>query len=956
MGKFELTLLVSILMTASLLVMLGGAADTAEGGEPTRGGIDDPFSESAYFVDLSNPYHPGEHERLYVYIYSEYDGSGYEGGASPGNETTVKEVKVSYLGLFHEEDGTPAPSQTNLDQTSFYNNDGDGYEIPRWSDNWFYADASNNYLEFDVKTTDVRPGDYWMRFEVSFRYMSDWDGGTQYDWVTTTVTFDRSFQVRSYLVGDGWPDYNFYAYDQYYNTENLYSGARNEKFGIRSTYSYSGTLEDIQATLSFPGIPIIVRDPVLNFEEMVSMIVWNIDVPMDLPPGMYEVQLHLEYTRSGVPITELPMLYEFEVEYTPLLMPPEFNDLSLPFATYYQKNLPTTIEVPFTNHGNVDLYDVVVSLDTSSTRYVRNGEYWFNENSNANVVYDNLEVPIANIPVGESRSASFDMVNFLPRLPPGLYKIPIDYYALYYDDGTTGNNAGEKVSGYWNEKGYYEHRNILRDIEFPETNDEHMPYLLIRIMDDPDGPDITGYIDSGQDPSPGMVNRRMRLRVENHEMYYFYNLEYDIHIDGGSPFNHPNAHDNFTGDTLPTIYRGGLSETSGTGVSSDSFYFYANIREDAMPGINFFQVDVVGVNEWNEPFNHSFMAYITISTHQPRFQEINVETEDVLDDGSVAVTAHIQNMGLGGARNLSCYFDYSSSGIFSSDGPAMIGDIGPNDSFFYTFHLKPDGSRRFLDGSYSGTIYFSYYDDLGNFDQMYSGTSMNLRFDVYEKLPDIRIINVDAPLVDRDKEFTVEVTIMNFGGSTAEDLNILLPYDSNQFRILEGGEQDIGDFEAGETTTIEFRMKAQDEISDGTTYTFYIYFSYTDIQGRTRTFSEASSDSFSIRIKDRIIPSQTQTVVKDDGVWISDGAGSFLLGIMIIFAVIVFVRLSQGKQIVEFKSSRATPVDTRRSKDLDMEKKDRKVQFDEDEEDEEDDEEEEEEEGDEDEDEDEAWK
>ncbi|MGA1873947.1 MAG: hypothetical protein ACMUHY_09795 [Thermoplasmatota archaeon] len=909
-------------------------------GELTRGGIDDPFSESIQFLDHSGTYYPGEHERLYVSIYSEYDGTGFTGGASPGNETTVKEVKVSYLGLFHGPEGEPAPSQTNLGDGSFYNSNGDGYEIARYNTQYFYADASSNYLEFDVMTENVRPGVYVMRFRASFRYMYDWDGATQYDWRSSTVTFERTFEIRSYLVGDGWPEYSFYAFDEYFNTETLYSGARNERFGMRSTYSNSGTLTEIQATLSFPGIPIVIRDPVLLFQEMVSMIAWNIDVPKDLAPGTYSVQLQLQYERNGVPIVESAVSYEFEVEFTPLLMPPEFNDLSSPFATFYQKNLPTTLEVPFTNEGNVDLYDIVVSLDTSNTRYVKNGMYWVDENSNGNVRIEDMEFSIGSIPVGGSGVATFDMLNFLPRLPPGLYKIPIDYYALYYDDGSTGNSPGEMVSGYWDEKGYYQHRYILEDIEFPYSGDNHMPYLLIRIMDDPEGPDITGYIDSGNNPYPGTVNRYMRLRVENHEMFYFYNLEYRIHIDDGSPFDHPYAHDNHTGTTLPPIYRGGLSETSGTGVSTDSFYFYANIREDAMPGINYFKVYVEGVNEWNEPFNQTFHAYITISSRQPRFQEINVDVGDILDDRSVEVTAEIQNMGLGGARNLSCYFDYSSSGYISTDPPAFMGDIGPGDSFFYTFHVKPDGSRRYLDGGYSGTVYFSYYDDLGEFVELYSGTSMNLRFDVYEKLPDIRIVDVDAPLVDRDKEFTVKVMIMNFGGSTAEGLEIMLPYDSNQFRILEGAEQSIGDLDPKGTTVLEFRMKAQDEISDGTTYTFYIYFSYTDVQGRSRTFGEAPNDGFSIRIKDRVIPSQTQTVVKDDGVLISDGAGSFLLGIMILIAVIVFVKLTHGRPKVEIKNVRDTPVESRKAGKLEMEKKESSVEIEEEEEDEEEEEEE----------------
>ena len=160
MGKFEHVILVCTLLAASFLVLLGGAAEIVEGGEPTRGGIDDPFEGTVYFQDIGGPFYPGQHERLYVALYSDYDGSGFEGSSSPGNVTSLKEVKVSYMGLYYEEDGTPAPSQTNLGTASFYNNDGDGYDIARWNNQNYYADSSNNFLEFDVITTDLQPGDY----------------------------------------------------------------------------------------------------------------------------------------------------------------------------------------------------------------------------------------------------------------------------------------------------------------------------------------------------------------------------------------------------------------------------------------------------------------------------------------------------------------------------------------------------------------------------------------------------------------------------------------------------------------------------------------------------------------------------------------------------------------------------------------------------------------------------
>lgn len=263
------------------------------------------------------------------------------------------------------------------------------------------------------------------------------------------------------------------------------------------------------------------------------------------------------------------------------------------------------------------------------------------------------------------------------------------------------------------------------------------------------------------------------------------------------------------------------------------------------------------------------------------------------------------------------------------------------ETFFYTLKIRPDGDRRYFDGSYTGTVYFAYYDDIGTYDEMFSGNSISIRFDIYDKLPDIRIINVDAPLVDRSKEFDVDITIMNYGGSTASNLKVLLPYDSNQFQIVEGGEQELDDLASGEVATITFTMKAQEEISDGTTYSFTLFFSYSDVQGRTRTFGESQTDSFSIRIKDRIIPSQTQTVIKDDGQIISDGAGNLLLGIMIVIAVIVFVKLTSNTK-VEVKNVQA-PVEQKQEKAPRGKKIKEDVDEDEEEEDEDDEDEEDEE-------------
>jgi hypothetical protein len=217
----------------------------------------------------------------------------------------------------------------------------------------------------------------------------------------------------------------------------------------------------------------------------------------------------------------------------------------------------------------------------------------------------------------------------------------------------------------------------------------------------------------------------------------------------------------------------------------------------------------------------------------------------------------------------------------------------PGDVFFYTFHVKPESENRYFNGNYYGYVYFSYYDEMGEFDELMSGSNMQVRYDIYDKLPDIRVLKVESDLVDRGDEFDVIVTIMNVGGSEATNLKVLLPYNSAQF-IVENPEQDLSDLEAGETLSFTISMEAMKEISDSSTYSFTMYFSYTDITNRERTFSEGESESFSIRTKDRIIPSEQKQIIQDDGALVAEGAGNVILGILLLFAAIIFGGIIAG--------------------------------------------------------------
>jgi hypothetical protein len=937
MGKIGSVMIIIAMLATAILIFTGG--EGSGDAMNTRGGLDDPLDIDIYA--FSSYQRPGVNEDFYIYVYSHYNGSGYM-GPGIGNSTTLYELKISISGFF-DEDGNPLPeTPVNWIVGSVYNNNGDGYTLSRYSSRNFFADAMNTYLEMQIKMDGISPGKYQIGIRADFVYLADWDGGTNYLFASSSFEEKIQFEVDSHIRGNGWPDYTVYTYQESFGTDNLYAGAMNKLIGISGLYSATGSITEVTATIAFPDSGITAVQASTYSPGLPNLISWRIDVPPELPPGKYVMEITLSYTVNGMEIVQGATMHALMVEYTPLLMPPPFENLDTPFRTYSRSNLPESIEVPFSNDGNVDLENAIVHLDLDNTRYVDGTNYFINEDSGGGVWEEGIEKTIASIPAGESRSVTFGMLEFLPRLPPGKYKIPIDYIATYYDNGSTGEEVAHKTVGHWTSKGYFQHRNILWDREYPEDkNSEHQPFLLIEILPDSDGPMIMSYVDSGYNEPPGTVNDQFRLRVENFEMYSFTNLIYTIHTDDGSPFTRPFSDMNDTGNgTLEPILRAGLSASSGTSTSSDSFYFYANIRMDASPGISYFKVDVEGYDSFGQPFAKTMVAYIQISSHQPRFQPVNVEVSDIMEDRTVEITVEVINMGLGGARNLTCYFISSNTGYVATDLPEEFGDVMPGGMFTYTFHVKPESERRYFNGNYYGYVHFSYFDDLGEFDELLSGSNMQVRYDIYDKLPDIRVLKVDAPLVEQGKEFDVTVTIMNIGGSTASDLSVLLPYNSAQFDI-ENEEQPLSDLPAGETISFSFTMTPLKEISDRTTYSFTMLFSYTDITNRERTFSEGEGESFNVRTKDVIVPSEQRQIVEDDGALVAEGTGNVILGILLLIAAIIFGGIIAGVIRETFSSRKEVekPVKEKsrsppKAKKMEMEEEEEEEDIEEDEEEE----------------------
>jgi hypothetical protein len=924
-GKRLITLAICFLLMAGFLALFSTTAGT----ESEVDSMPETTTRGTYPVDgffdvnpqsYSGNYYPGDNENFYFQLESNYNGENFDPNSpAPFNSTALFNTTMSFIGVFDENMDPVGNNPVVWINNNVYNNDGEGYGIPwQGATQDYYSDDSIGNQAFDIKTDDIKPGNYYIGIRERFRYLDSWDGAAQYNYTGWITDEDYVAFTVNTAIGPVNSDfeYTFRATQDNNNNEPLYAGAEFEKFVIKNLNEPSGEITDISGELRMDKPEhFSINNPVCTLNEIggssPDYVNWRINVDKHTPPGEYTVYLQLSYTRTSggnvYEVTETEMAHPFIVDYTPLLKPPmpeEGKEMPDPIAIITQKDLNGSFTVEFVNDGNTPLTNLHVRLDMDNTKYIVESEFYYNENSNAGTVWPELAVDFGNqiIDIGETVVAEYNMINLVHYLPPGKYMIPVDYTCTYFDNGSTGNPSGDVASGYWDDSSQQlQHRWIMQYITYPEDfSDNHMPYIIVEVQDDFNGIDVEVELHSSYyTQNQGDTNRRLMMYVYNYEYYEFHDMTYYIYADASSPFEVPGG--NGTETTLPIIHRPYLNDGGTTSIGQDSFYFYTDIKENANPGINYVQVDIKGYNQYLQPVSKTLWMQININSKQPRFEITDVVAGNVTDNMSVTITATIKNMGLGAAYDVGGYFISSSTGFICEDDTQPLGDLMPGDSVEVEFTIKAAADSYYFHGSYTGNIYFEYTDEMDTFYPLFSGGSDSLRYYVYTKLPNFIITSVNAPLIDGGDTISATITVMNIGGSTARNTKVMLPYSSAQFQIS-GGET-LGDIEAGDTATFSVQITALDEISDDTTYSFTVYFSYQNIEGRTQTYSEGETESFNIRTKDEVTTSEQLQIVEEKGKILDEGLAMLLLGILILVGLIIFavifVKAGRGQQLVE---------------------------------------------------------
>lgn len=896
------TIAIVLLMTMPMIPMavLGAVDEGAvadEGGASSRQGIDLVNMVGQGYVQT---HYPGDNEQFYIRVTVTYAGAVYPPPPAPIPPAhVIYRTKVTVDAItdanFNVVTNSPITWVTNtLDDMDATNNplnltQGNAYDL--YPDN---EHTVTSRLEFNVKTTAVPLGTYNLRFRVASDLISDYTAGPPASY-TYTNHWEYAYLQLDILTPLTFVSSN--SYDDLGTTaETIYAGAVHEKYAVSVNQAAgTGTINNMNAKLEIADTHFKIVDPVAVSNAFLATpeFWWMIDVAKGTPPMLYRATVTYSYDREITPgagfirITEAPpsLRVDLRVEWTPLLDFPGHSAFTDPLVVLTQNTPETDFTVPISNGGNVRLENVFLRIDLDNTQYFEDGQFYYNENANGAVVLLDITCTLGNLSIGETKQATFSDVAMRDFLPPGKYIIPIDYTANYYDNGTFGASDYKKA-GFWDDFAptYLQYQTIHVAADYPQpTAAMSFPYIFVEIVDDSIGIQVDAELNGGP-YSPGNTYNPY-MTVYNREKYQFTSPIYSIHTDEGSPIKRVGTPDSDTSSTtLAPIRRPSLNAAT-----TDGFYIYFSTKQKVVPGTNYITVDVQAFDPHFKPVSFSFNLAIVMYPNYPGMQMLSNSVE-LLPDGSAAVTVNVQNAGWGKATNMSMVYMPDSASMTSLDQPAMIGDVLPDQTINYTFHVKSASPMQALYGWWYGYIYYGYTDEAGTIHKQFD-YSIYVDFVIQPKLPSLTITNVNAPGVNPGDTLQVTVNIVNMGGSTAFAAKAIWA-SSNGYFACDGQDSfDLGDIAAGANASVTFTVKASTAVMPQTSYYIYIYVSYNRVDGFGMTYSEGGGRSFYLNSNREVIPSKSEQVVESRQSGYTWDLGYMFLGLFIFLAIVIGVMI-----------------------------------------------------------------
>ncbi len=479
--------------------------------------------------------------------------------------------------------------------------------------------------------------------KLNAKIIKDYDPGTDtYTWEPITENGFIYFTIASNMGGVDPKGTTLQGYEDY-SYQSIYSGAKYLSLVLPSIWSNDGTLTAFKATLTFDQLDFYVYTPTLMIDELrySRSLTWKINVAPGTEPGEHTGKITFKYEKDDVEIIEGDFDADVTVAATPLLVGTDTGGMTVPTVEITQKSGSKEFSLAFSNEGNVPIISATVSLDLDSSRFLRQQDFYYDENDGASKVYPPLEFTSEDIPIGEGFVATFPEIGVSEMLPPGDYLIPIDY-KITYTDPFDDTGAGIRLDSYQSdEMGREEYMEIMWFKSDPRPMELLPPHLMVRVLDDHDGMDIS--VECTSTLGSGDRNAYLEIEVTNKELYPLTDASVTVTSENPSILCAAGSE----GSADPIYSESGINlEGSSNGYTGT---YSAGMRADIAPmtlsGPQNVYVIITGYNDHMEKVTINETVQVNIKADPGKIEVTSISTADVKPGSDFILKVTVYNSG-----------------------------------------------------------------------------------------------------------------------------------------------------------------------------------------------------------------------------------------------------------------------------------------------------------------------
>ncbi len=516
--EVTVTVVLSLLIIGSFVLTEGSRTE----GLGTRDGEgDNPYCTFYdYYLDS---HYMGDVVSFRIRVYNTYDGRHWEDEDNYYYDHYLYNSKLSIkyddvtddLGFIK-----PIIQPTQSGSLTPYNGpSSEGFTIS--SSNNYYEDEYGNYFQMKIDTSNIKEGYYRIPLRLSFKVARSYNDQNPGEVFYLSKFQDGyvQFYVRSHVYGVEYAPLEIEGREGN-GPAPLYAGAKYMTIQTKNTFRVqTNTLTEFKADIDFgnEGIrPTTSRISYEVFDYTYRNLKWRVDIIDTAPPGFYTGSLIFRYIQNDEQYIDGPYEIKLKVESTPLLHPSNM-DTDLPVASILQKEKTCGISFNIRNIGNVDLATVTIRLDIDSSKFLKQGEFKYDEGGGGEKVYPPLEFTKFDVKTETSFNAFFPFIEVYEMMPPGEYMIPVDYSVTYVDPFDDSGISSKLYSYQWDEMGTEDYMEIMWYREDPRPVHLSRPYVILRVEDDAVGADIS--IQSHNILNSSKRGQSISFEIINRELY-----------------------------------------------------------------------------------------------------------------------------------------------------------------------------------------------------------------------------------------------------------------------------------------------------------------------------------------------------------------------------------------------------------------------------------------------------